>query len=59
MSDLMKAIFYEVVAFEVEKLCKERYQGGEVDHPCQRRLDCLMLLLEGEWLLIASPGLHC
>ena len=49
--NLMNAIFYEAVAAQVGKLCKERCQGCEVDHPSQRRHDCLMLSLDEEWVM--------
>ena len=46
MCDLMNAIFYEAAAVEIGKSCKERCRGCEVDHPSQKRHECLMLSLD-------------
>ena len=49
--DLMNAIFFEAVAREVRKLCKENCRSCEVDHPSQRRHECLMLTEEERWFM--------
>ena len=40
---LMNAVFAESVACEIGKLCKEKCRGCEVNHPSQRRHECIML----------------
>jgi hypothetical protein len=40
---LMNAVFAESVAYEIGKLCKEKCRGCEVNHPSQRRHECIML----------------
>ena len=49
--DLVNAIFYEAVAVEIGKLCKERCRGCEVDHPREKRHECCMLPLEEKWIM--------
>jgi uncharacterized protein YktA (UPF0223 family) len=39
----MNAVFGESVACEIGKLCKEKCRGCEVNHPSQRRQECIML----------------
>ncbi|CAB4036375.1 Hypothetical predicted protein [Paramuricea clavata] len=48
--DLMNAVFFEAVC-EIQRLLKEKCPGCEVDHPSQRRHDCIMLSDEEGWLL--------
>jgi hypothetical protein len=47
---LLETILAWAVSDEVHKLCKERCCGCEVDHPSQRRHDCLMLTIEEKWI---------
>jgi hypothetical protein len=50
--DLMNAVFFEaVVSCEIRRLLKEKCPGCEVDHPSQRRQDCIMLSDVDGWLL--------
>ena len=49
--DLMNAVFFEAVVCEIRRLLKEKCPGCEVDHPSQRRHDCIMLSDEEGWLL--------
>ncbi|CAB4034266.1 Hypothetical predicted protein, partial [Paramuricea clavata] len=39
------------VVCEIRRLLKEKCPGCEVDHPSQRRHDCIMLSDEERWLL--------
>lgn len=48
---LMNAIIFEVVACKFGTLCKERCLRCEVNHPSQRRDECLMLSEEEGWEL--------
>ena len=48
--NLMDAIFSQVVNHHVQKLRKEKCCGCEVDHPSQRRHDCIMMTDEEGWL---------
>ena len=43
LRDLMNAIFVEAVSDEVRKLRKEKCCGCLVNHPSQRRHECLMM----------------
>ena len=49
--DLMNAVFFEAVVCEIRRLLKEKCPGCEVDHPSQRRHDCIMLSDDEGWLL--------
>ena len=42
--NLMNAIFFQAVNLRVGKLRKERCCGCKVNHPSQRRHDCLMMM---------------
>ena len=48
---LLNVIFSEAVAHEVDKLRKEKCCGCEVNHPSQRRHECLMMLEEDGWIM--------
>jgi hypothetical protein len=50
LCNLLEMILAWAVSDEVHKLCKERCYGCEVDHPSQRRHDCLMLTIEEKWI---------
>ena len=47
--NLMNAIFSQVVDHRVQELGKEKCCGCKIDHPSQRRHDCLMMTEEG-WI---------
>ncbi|CAB3977891.1 Hypothetical predicted protein [Paramuricea clavata] len=49
--DLMNAVFFEAVVCEIQRLLKEKCSSCEVDHPGQRRHNCIMLSDEEGWLL--------
>jgi hypothetical protein len=49
--DLMNTVFFEAVVCETRRLLKEKCPGCEVDHPSQRRHDCIMLSDDEGWLL--------
>ena len=44
--NLMNAIFSQVVDHRVQEFCKEKCCGCKIDHPSQRRHDCLMMTEE-------------
>ena len=48
--NLMNAIFSQVVNHHVQKLRKEKCCGCEIDHPSQRRHDCIMRSEEESWI---------
>ena len=48
--NLMNAIFSQVVNHYVQKLRKEKCCGCEIDHPSQRRHDCIMMSEEEGWI---------
>ena len=48
--NLMNAIFSQVVNQRVQELQKEKCCGCKVDHPSQRRHDCLMMSEEEGWI---------
>ena len=50
LRDLINAIFIDTVAHEVSKLRKEKCCGCLVDHPSQRRHDCLMMTEDEGWI---------
>ena len=50
LCNLLETILAWSVSDEVHKLSRERCCGCEVDHPSQRRHDCLMLTMEEKWL---------
>ena len=49
-TNLMNAIFSQVVNHQVQSLRKERCCGCEVDHPSQRRHECIMMTEEEAWI---------
>ena len=46
----MKPIFSQVVDQRVQELRKEKCCGCQVDHPSQRRHDCIMMTEEEGWI---------
>ena len=48
--NLMNAIFSQVVNHRVQELRKEKCCGCKVDHPSQRRHECLMMSEEEGWI---------
>ena len=50
LRDLINAIFIDTVDHEVRKLRKEKCCGCLVDHPSQRRHDCLMMTEDEGWI---------
>ena len=48
--NLMNAIFSQVIDHRVQELRKEKCCGCEIDHPSQRRHDCLMMTEEEGWI---------
>ena len=48
--NLMNAIFSQVVDQRVHELQKEKCCGCQVDHPSQRRHDCIMMTEEEGWV---------
>ena len=46
----MNAIFLQVVDHRVQELRKEKCCGCKVDHPSQRRRDCIMMSEEDGWI---------
>ena len=51
LCNLLNVIFSEAVAHEVDKLRKEKCCGCEVNHPSQRRHECLMMSEEDGWIM--------
>ena len=47
--NLMNAIFSQTVNHQVQELQKKQCCGCEVDHPSQRRHDCIMMT-EERWI---------
>ena len=47
--NLMNAIFLQTVNHRVGELRKEKCCGCKVNHPSQRRHDCLMMAIEEGW----------
>ena len=48
--NLMNAIFSQVVDHRVHELRKEKCCGCKIDHPSQRRHNCLMMTEEEGWI---------
>ena len=48
--NLMNAIFSQVVNHRVQELRKEKCCGCEIDHPSQRRHECIMMSEEEGWI---------
>ena len=48
--NLMNAIFSQAVNQRVQELRKEKCCGCKVDHPSQRRHECLMMSEEESWI---------
>ena len=48
--NLMNAIFSQVVNQRVQELRKEKCCGCKVDHPSQRRHECLTMSEEEGWI---------
>ena len=51
LCNLLNAIFSEAVGHEVDKLRQEKCCGCEVNHPRQRRHECLMMSEEEGWIM--------
>ena len=47
----MYAIFSQAVSCEVHKLREEKCRGCKVNHPNQRRHECLMMSKEDGWTM--------
>ena len=56
LCNLMNAIFSEAVDCQVHKLRKEKCCGCEVNHPSQKRHDCLMMSEEEGWIIHGSEA---
>jgi hypothetical protein len=54
--ELLNAIFLDAVQLQLGKLRKEKCRGCEVDHPSQRRHECLMMPEEEEWILYGTEA---
>ena len=50
LCNLMNAIFSQVVDHWVQELRKEKCCGCKIDHPSQRRHDCIMMTEEEGWI---------
>ena len=51
LCNLLNAIFSEAVGHDVETLRQEKCCGCEVNHPSQRRHECLMMSEEEGWIM--------
>ena len=51
LCNLLNAIFSEAVGHEVDKLRQEKCCGSEVNHPSQRRHECLMMSKVEGWIM--------
>ena len=51
LCNLLNAIFSEAVGHEVDKLRQEMCCGCKVNHPSQRRHECLILSEEEGWIM--------
>ena len=51
LCNLLNAIFSEAVGHEVDKLRQEKCSGCKVNHPNQRRHECLMISEEEGWVM--------
>ena len=49
-TNLMNAIFSQIVNHQAQQLQKEKCCGCKVDHPSQRRQDCIMMTKEEGWI---------
>ena len=58
LCNLMNVIFSEAVDCEVQKLRKEKCCGCEVNHPSQRRHDCIMTSEEEGWIIHGSEAVE-
>ena len=56
LCNLMNAIFYEATYCQVQKLQKEKCYACKINHPSQRRHDCLMLTQEEAWIMYGSEA---
>ena len=50
LRDLINAIFIDTVTREIKKLRTEKCCGCKVNHPSQRRHECLMMTEEEGWI---------
>jgi hypothetical protein len=51
LCNLVNAIFSDAIANQINKLRKEKCCGCEVNHPSQRRHECLMMSEEEGWIM--------
>ena len=51
LCNLLNAIFSEAVGHEVDKLRQEKCCGCKVNHPSQRRHECLIMSEEEGWIM--------
>ena len=52
----MNAIFLDAVEHQLEQIRKEKCRGCEVDHPSQRRHECIMMSEEEGWIMYATQA---
>ena len=58
LCDLMNAILLEAVDDTVKKLRKELCCGCKVDHPSQRRHECIMMSEEEGWIAYGEKAIE-
>ena len=51
LCNLVNAIFSDAIANQINKLRKEKCCGCEVNHPSQKRHECLMMSEEEGWIM--------
>ena len=56
--NLMNAIFSQIVDRRVQELRKEKCCGCKIDHPSQRRHDCLMMSEEEGWITYGPEAIE-
>jgi hypothetical protein len=58
LCNLINAILLDLVAVQVGQLRTERCCGCEVDHPSQKRHDCLMMTIDEGWTLHGQEAIE-
>ena len=54
--DLMNTIFLDAIEHQLQQIRKEKCRGCEVNHPSQRRHECIMMSEEEDWIMYGTEA---
>ena len=56
--NLMNAIFQDAVDTQIQIILKEKCRGCELDHPSQRRHECIMMPEDESWIMYGAEAVE-